>query len=134
MLLVDWFPRKVVADTRYLAGLPNLLRAFIAYCHDHEGIGAGLTAETLTSVDRWEGEYQRMIRSDRPQGAAVLAAQLLKESYVGFDGGDLGMGAFILEGLAAAVGVSQRAEPLYAPTGLTRMPITANRCSAQWTC
>lgn len=104
ILLVDWFPRKIVADTQFLAGLPNLLRAFIAYCHDHEGISATLTAETLTSVDRWEGEFQRLIRTDRPQGAAALAAQLLGEGYGGFDDDDDSMAKYILERLVAVVG------------------------------
>lgn len=73
LLLADWFPRKVVADAGYLAKLPTLLRAYIRYCHHRLGIRAALTSETLAAVDHWEPEYQRVIRTKRPQGAAALA-------------------------------------------------------------
>ena len=43
MLLADWFPRKVVAEPAYLAKLPDLVRGFIRYCHDRQGIRAALT-------------------------------------------------------------------------------------------
>ena len=104
ILLVDWAPRKIVADTGYLAQLPSLLRAFIAYCHHRQGISATLTADTLASVGRWEGEFQRMIRTDRPQGAAALAARLLGEGFGGFADDDPSFAEIMLERLDAMVG------------------------------
>lgn len=104
ILLVDWAPRKIVADTGYLAQLPNVLRSFIAYCHLRQGVSATLTAETLTSVGRWEGEFQRMIRTDRPQCAAALAARLLGEGFGGFDDDDPSLAEIVLERLDAMVG------------------------------
>lgn len=77
MLLVDWVPRKILAEVPFLAKLPDLLRAFIRYCHARRGIRSELTDETLAAVDHWEPEYQRLIRSDRPQGPAALLADLL---------------------------------------------------------
>ena len=75
ILLMDWIPRKLAADIAYLARAPRLLRAFVRYCHRERGIRAGLTAETLAAVDRYEPEYQRIIRAPRLQGpAAVIAA------------------------------------------------------------
>ncbi|SHU31438.1 Uncharacterised protein [Mycobacteroides abscessus subsp. abscessus] len=103
ILLVDWAPRKIMADRGFLLRLPNLLRAFIAYCHHRQGISATLTAETLTSVDRWEGEFLRMIRTDRPQGAAALAAQLFNESLE-FDDDEVGASELMLEHLDSVVG------------------------------
>ncbi|GCA99161.1 hypothetical protein [Mycolicibacterium sp. NCC-Tsukiji] len=103
ILLADWAPRKILADTGYLAQLPSLLRAFIAYCHHRQGISATLTAETLTSVDRWEGEFLRMIRTDRPQGAAALAAQLFNGSLE-FDDDDVSTSELMLEHLDSIVG------------------------------
>ncbi len=76
MLLVDWVPRKIVAEASYLAQLPELLRAFIRYCHHVRGIRPALTAETLAAVDAWEPDYQRIIRSARLQGPAALLAGL----------------------------------------------------------
>ncbi|MGH3332420.1 MAG: hypothetical protein ACRDPJ_14080, partial [Nocardioidaceae bacterium] len=62
MLLVDWIPRKIVAEVAYLAKAPALLRRFVEFCHERQGIRRELTDEVLDSVDHWEPEYQRLIR------------------------------------------------------------------------
>lgn len=76
ILLLDWIPRKIVADVPYLAKAPEVLRAFIRFSHCERGIRAELTAETLDAVDAYEPEYQRLIRSPRPQGPAALFAAM----------------------------------------------------------
>jgi hypothetical protein len=76
ILLVDWIPRKIVADATYLAEAPGLLRAFIRFCHHERGIRPALTADTLAAVDKYEPEYQRTIRSPRPQGPDALLAAI----------------------------------------------------------
>jgi hypothetical protein len=63
IILVDWIPHKLVADIAYLAKAPDLLRAFVRFCHAERGIRAELTAETLAAIDEYEPEYQRTIRS-----------------------------------------------------------------------
>ena len=73
ILLADWLPRKVVADVPYLAKAPALLRRYVEFSHDKAGLPHALTREVLDAVDRWEPEYQRLIRSARPQGAAAMA-------------------------------------------------------------
>jgi hypothetical protein len=76
IVLTDWFPRKIVATPAELAPLPDLLRAFVRFCHHERGIRSAHTAETLASIDRWEPDYQRLIRSARLQGPAALIAGL----------------------------------------------------------
>ncbi len=76
ILLVDWIPRKIVADVSYLSKAPELLRAFIRFCHAERKIRPGLTDQTLAAVGKHEPEYQRVIRSPRPQGPAALLAKL----------------------------------------------------------
>ena len=76
IVLVDWFPRKIVDDVERLARLPDVLRAFIRYCHAERGIREALTAETLEAVDTWEPEYRELIASDRPQGVDALYAAM----------------------------------------------------------
>lgn len=76
MLLVDWFPRKVIADAAYLGKLPALLRAFIRYCHDRNGIRADLTMETLAAVDHHQVGYLQSIRSDEENHLAYLAGEV----------------------------------------------------------
>jgi hypothetical protein len=82
MLMVDWFPRKVIAEPAYLAKLPDLVRAYIRYCHDRNGIRGELTAETLAAVDGYEPDYRELIRSDRQQLMAGLAEALLEADRV----------------------------------------------------
>lgn len=103
ILLLDWFPRKVVADPPYLAQVPDLLRAFIAYAHDRQGISRALTTDTLAAVSRFEPEYQRLIRSDRPQGPAALLARALEARSGGVDPDldDLDLGELDLASLLA---------------------------------
>jgi hypothetical protein len=75
ILLADWIPRKIVAGPGYLGRAPELLRAFIRFCHADRKVRPALTDQTLAAVDEYEPEYQRVIRSPRPQGpVAVLAA------------------------------------------------------------
>ncbi len=76
ILLVDWIPRKIVADVEHLTRAPDLLRAFIRFCHHERGIRPGLTEETVAAVDEFEPEYQQLIRSDRLQGPEALLAAM----------------------------------------------------------
>jgi hypothetical protein len=76
VLLLDWLPRKVVADGDYLAKAPRVLRALVRYSHAERGIRSDLTNEVLASIDEGEPEYQRAIRSPRPQGPAALLDRL----------------------------------------------------------
>lgn len=76
ILLDDWIPRKIVADPGQLSKAPALMRAFIRFCHAERGIRPALTEETLAAVDQWEPEYQRVIRSPRPQGPMALLAAM----------------------------------------------------------
>jgi Domain of unknown function (DUF6398) len=76
ILLADWIPRKIVADVPHLSKAPALLRAFIRFCHAERKIRPDLTDQTLAAVGKYEPEYQRVIRSPRPQGPAALFAQI----------------------------------------------------------
>ncbi len=76
ILLADWIPRKLVASPGYLSKAPALLRAFIRFCHAEREIRPALTSETLAAVDAYEPEYQRVIRSPRPQGPMALLAAM----------------------------------------------------------
>lgn len=72
ILLADWIPRKIVAEADLLARAPALLRRFIRFCHRERRIRRELTKATLAAVDELEPEYQRVIRTDRPQGPEAL--------------------------------------------------------------
>ena len=76
IILGDWIPRKIVADAAYLTKVPELLRAFVRFCHAERGIRTALTLETLAAVDRCEPEYQRVIRSKRRQGPLALLERI----------------------------------------------------------
>ncbi len=76
ILLADWIPRKIVAEVSYLSRAPELLCAFIRFCHAERKIRPALTDETLAAVDQYEPQFQQLIRSPRPQGPAALLATL----------------------------------------------------------
>jgi hypothetical protein len=99
LLLADWFPRKVMADSDLLERLPGLVRAFVRYCHAHEGIRAELTAETLASIDRWEPVYLEQVRRSRTTAISDLVQQLVDAER----GGSLGR-SWVLDQLADEVG------------------------------
>lgn len=103
ILMVDWFPRKIMAEASYLAKMPALLRPFIRFCHQRRGIPGHLTDGTLAAVDRWEPEYQRTIRSARLQGPAALLASVLP-GFGEDDKDDFDFSTFMLERLEARVG------------------------------
>jgi len=75
ILLLHWIPRKVPPGIA-LAKAPNLLRAFIRFCHHEREIRAELTAATLAAVDKYEPEYLRAIQLPRPQDVAALLAMM----------------------------------------------------------
>ncbi len=101
ILLNDWIPRKIVAPPAFLAKAPALLRGFIRYCHDERGIRSSLTQETLAAVDRYEPEYQRAIRSPRPQGPEALLAAM---GLLGEPDDEFPAEKFLLDHLADDVG------------------------------
>ena len=110
ILLADWIPRKIVSEVGFLAKAPDLLRAFIRYCHAERGIRPELTATTLAAVDEYEPDYQRVIRTARPQGpAALLAAMgvLDPDLAVEPDLGPSGFPEIMLDTLRRAVGGDQ---------------------------
>jgi hypothetical protein len=109
ILLEDWFPRKIVAPTVYLAKMPSVLRAYVRYCHDRQGIRATLTAETLAAIDHHEPEYQRLIRSERLQGAEALLAATLGTQP---DLAGMTLEEIVLAGLDAEVGGRMRLQTL----------------------
>ncbi len=76
ILLADWIPRKIVDSPEFLSKAPDLLRAFIRFCHAEREIRRELTDQTLAAVDKHEPEYQRVIRSARPQGPMALLAAM----------------------------------------------------------
>jgi hypothetical protein len=76
VLLRHWIPRKVAAGPTHLAKVPDLLRAFIRFCHHERGIRATLTTKTLAAVDEYEPEYQRAIHSPQPPSPAALLAAM----------------------------------------------------------
>jgi Domain of unknown function (DUF6398) len=101
ILLADWIPRKIAAGPEYLSAAPALLRAFIRFCHAERKIRPALTDETLAAVDEQEPEYQRVIRSPRPQGPMALLAAM---GMLPWEDGPSGAGQYLLDALAEEVG------------------------------
>jgi hypothetical protein len=75
IFLADWLPRKVLADEAFLALAPDLLRAYIRFCHAERGVPPHLTDETLAAVDEYEPDLLAGLRADPPASAAALLAR-----------------------------------------------------------
>lgn len=76
ILLLDWFPRKVIADRAYLGLLPELLAAFIPYAHEQSGVRDALTETALAALRSMTPDYLSRIGSAPESLADQLAALL----------------------------------------------------------
>jgi hypothetical protein len=115
ILLDDWIPRKIVAPATFLAKAPELLRAFVAFSQEQRDIRPELRRETLAAIDAYEPDYQRTIRTPRPQGpAALLAAMGVFDPDGPWQDNDpeLEYWEIMLEALARAVGTEENLSQL----------------------
>ena len=80
VILTDWFPHKIIESTAYLTKMPDVLRAYVRYCHHRQAIPHHLTAETLAAIDHYEPTYQVLIRTEHEQGAEALLAAALERA------------------------------------------------------
>ena len=76
ILLLDWYPRKIVAEPELLLRMPDVLRAFIRFAHAESGLDESLTADTLRAVDAFEPEYRDAIRRPHRQGPEALLERM----------------------------------------------------------
>ena len=76
ILLLDWYPRKIVADQEFLLRMPNVLREFIQFGHAEAGLDESLTTETLQAVDAFEPEYRDAVSRPRHQGPDALLERM----------------------------------------------------------
>ncbi|MFN0030243.1 MAG: hypothetical protein ACKV2O_24080 [Acidimicrobiales bacterium] len=72
IFLVDWFPRKVMADIAYKRKVTRVLRAFVAFCGAERGFTPALIAETLEAIDHWEPEFLRLIGAGKKRGRTAI--------------------------------------------------------------
>jgi hypothetical protein len=118
ILLLDWIPRKIVADAEFLAAAPELLSAFVRFCDTERGIPAELTDETLGAIRVFAPEYRKIISSPRLQGPAALLARMGvidpdAPGWLGEGAGDLpSFEEIMLDALRRAVGGDEALQAL----------------------
>ena len=89
-ILLDWLPGTIDADADFLALAPDLLRAYVGFCHAERGIEESLTTETLEAVERYEPEFLAALASPLRRGlVARLAAFLESDEFDPLDDEDL---------------------------------------------
>lgn len=64
ILLLDWYPRKIVADQAYLHRMPDVLRGLVRFTHAKLRLAETLTAGTLAAIDAYEPRYRERLRID----------------------------------------------------------------------
>lgn len=95
ILMTDWYPRKVIADQRYLRQMPTVLRAFVQFVHAELGLVQELTVDVLDAIDTYERHYRQTISKPRRQGPeAILEAAGVADPL---DRNDLSAGEFFTE-------------------------------------
>lgn len=63
--LMEWVPRKVVADAGYLGALPEVLSALVPYAHRVRGVDRSFTSQTLAALADVTPLYLERIEEDR---------------------------------------------------------------------
>ncbi len=71
-LLCPWIASNLVDDAGFLAMAPALLRAFVRFADEQEGVRAYKTRRTLEAIEQNEPLFQNQIRSDRSRGRYLL--------------------------------------------------------------
>lgn len=64
IILLDWGPRRIASSLQVMLLLPDLLRAFVGYCHGERGIQHELTQQTLAAIDRYQSDFIRMLHTE----------------------------------------------------------------------
>lgn len=70
LLLLDWFPRKVLLESRVVRLVPDVLRAWARFCASRKGISDGGLNETLAAVDRFAPEFLEAMEDESTFGPA----------------------------------------------------------------
>lgn len=74
ILMLDWYPRKIMAGQRYMRRMPIVLRDFVRFVHNEIDLDEELTAEALDGIEAFEYEYREAISKplDLPLQPALL--------------------------------------------------------------
>ena len=59
ILMLDWYPRKIVADQRYLRRMPPASRDFVRFAHHEIGLDEELTSEALHAIEKYDMSIDR---------------------------------------------------------------------------
>ncbi|WP_108719780.1 DUF6398 domain-containing protein [Miniimonas sp. S16] len=117
--LMDWCLRRISAEPKFLAAVPEVLRVLVRYAHAERDAPKGATTEALAGIARFEPEYRAAIADPTRHGLMGMLAEagLLDSDGVldaeavhrlnaknGFDSGDWSAGGDILDSLAEEVG------------------------------
>jgi len=85
LVLVDFYPRKVLAPYSERRHVPDILRALVRYAHAERGIRPERTAEVEEAIDRWTPEFLEAIGrpapspTERARQAAEIALRGMRE-------------------------------------------------------
>ena len=83
MFLADWVGRKVMADRRYIARIPVVLRDFVRYAGRARGVPDARVAETLDAIERWTPDLLAGGGTPTPFANAEAMARMLLDEYPG---------------------------------------------------
>jgi len=78
LCLLDWLPRKVTMDEADLAGIPDVLRAWVRFAGERRGLRAAAIEETVIAIGELEADHRAAMRDPTRFGPArsVISAML----------------------------------------------------------
>ena len=82
LVLLDWFPRKVMLEGPATAAVPDALRRFVRYAGRRKGLPEASIADTVAAVDEFEAEYLLAMAGPAGYGPAKAIVSAMRSESV----------------------------------------------------
>ena len=82
LVLLDWFPRKVMLEGLATAAVPDALRRFVRYAGRRKGLSEASIADTVAAVDEFEAEYLLAMADTAGYGPAKAIVSAMRSESV----------------------------------------------------
>ena len=82
LVLLDWFPRKVMLEGPAIAAVPDALRRFVRYAGRRKGLPEASIADTVAAVEEFESEYLLAMADTTGYGPAKAIVSAMRSESV----------------------------------------------------
>jgi len=82
LVMLDWFPRKVMLEGPAIAAVPDALRRFVRYAGRRKGLPEASIADTVAAVDEFEAAYLLAMADTAGYGPAKAIVSAMRSESV----------------------------------------------------